>query len=93
MPSSDPRLKSGGRKRLRGAVARQGLPCNKCGQPIDYSGPWHLDELLPRVFGGDPLDPGNVAPAHVACNTAAGARLANTLRRARRDRTKTSGVW
>lgn len=90
VPSSDPRLKTPARKRLRAAVAALGLPCNKCGQPIDYTGAWDLDELTPRIHGGNPLDPGNVAPAHTHCNRAAGAAITNT----RHTTTpRTSGVW
>ncbi|WP_192897506.1 HNH endonuclease [Eggerthella lenta] len=51
-----------------------GLPCGICGKPIDYSLPsgrpmsYELDEIVPVSKGGDPLDPGNVQPAHRICN-------------------------
>ena len=80
MPSSDPRLKTRARKQLRQRVALLLQPCHKCGNAIDYAGPWDLDELLPRALGGDPLDPGNVAAAHVHCNRAAGAAMTNAAR-------------
>lgn len=67
-----------------------GLPCHICGQPIDYSlttyvdptdgrekrhpMSFELDELVPVSKGGDPLDPGNVAPAHRVCNQMRGNR-------------------
>lgn len=68
MASNDPRLKTAERKRLRTRVAAQRRPCHKCGCPIDYTQPWHLDELLPRALGGDPLDLRNVAATHPYCN-------------------------
>ena len=80
MPSSDPRLKTPARKKLRQRVALLLAPCHKCGQIIDYAGAWDLDEILPRALGGDPLDPGNVAAAHVRCNRAAGAAMTNAAR-------------
>lgn len=78
------------RTALRRRVAAMGLPCHICGQPIDYdlatyTDPtdgrvkrhplsFELDELVPVSRGGDPLDPGNVAPAHRICNQRRGAK-------------------
>lgn len=55
-----------------------GLPCALCGKSIDYSLPvghpmsYELDEIVPVSKGGDPLDPGNVQPAHRCCNQSKG---------------------
>lgn len=88
----DPRLKNGERKRLRAAVRAERIPhcgrpdCKWPGVPIDYDAPAHsrfafdLDEIVPVVAGGDPLNRANVRPAHASCNRAAGARLGNSLR-------------
>lgn len=72
------------RRALRKRVAAMGLPCALCGAPIDYSlttyvdpadgrrkphpMSYELDEIVPVSKGGDPLDPGNVQPAHRICN-------------------------
>jgi hypothetical protein len=90
MPSDDPRLKTPARKALRATVAKECGPCWRCGLPIDYSLPWPhlrsyvLDEIISRDDGGDPLDPQNVAPAHLDCNARAGAAITNRKRRFRR---------
>jgi len=75
------------------------LPCAICGQPIDYAftRAMHLHRLAGTAHhliglaqGGDPLDPGNLAPAHRGCNT----RESNRLRHAaRRNRVLTSRRW
>lgn len=104
-PQGDPRLKSGARRRLRDAIARQRRGCEHphCrwpGVPIDYdakTGPlaYELDEIIGRHAGGDPLDPGNVRPTHRGCNRAAGARVTNAIRRARGGTTRpaTASRW
>lgn len=75
----NPRRANGSaRTALRKRVAAMGLPCHLCGRPIDYSLPagdpmaYELDEIVPVSKGGDPLDPGNVAPSHRCCNKAKG---------------------
>lgn len=93
MPSNDRRLKLAVRRRLRTQVGARGLPCHLCGQPIDYSGPWDLDELIPRALGGDPLDPAGVAPAHARCNRAAGGRLRHQLHPKVRPTPTEAGEW
>jgi len=92
---NDPRLGTYRRKEMRRIIAAQGRPCGKCGNPIDYSGQWDLDEIVPRVMGGDPLDISNVQPTHRRCNRAAGARMTHAIRRAKRApfRTVTSRDW
>lgn len=60
----------GGRpwRRIRGAVLEASQVCWICGKPgadtVD-----HLDSL---ALHGEPLDPGNLAPAHRACNSRRG---------------------
>lgn len=89
--ASDPRLKTAKRAKLRATIARQRRPCEhpKCrlpGHPIDYTPgargdtAYELDEILPRVHGGDPTDPTNVRPTHALCNRTAGAVITNQRR-------------
>lgn len=75
MGKPNPRRSNGARRTaLRKRVAAMGLPCHLCGKAIDYSLPaghpmsYELDEIVPVSKGGDPLDPGNTAPAHRICN-------------------------
>jgi len=68
-------------QRLKAEVRTRRGPCCRCGQRIDYS----LEYPHPDSFSVDhypfPLsthpwlaeDPGNLAPAHLVCNQAAGA--------------------
>lgn len=76
------------RDELRRWLASQQLPCALCGKPIDYSlTTWvdprdgrvkrhpmsfEVDEIVPVSKGGDPLDRGNVQPAHRICNQTRG---------------------
>lgn len=80
------------RDQLRRWLAAQQLPCALCGQPIDYTlTTWvdpkdgktkrhpmsfEVDEIVPVSLGGDPLDRGNVQPAHRICNQRKGNRMA-----------------
>jgi hypothetical protein len=70
----------------------QRLPCCLCRRPINYE----LTRIAPRhrmagtahhivglAQGGDPLDPGNLAPAHRGCNTREGNRVRWALKRRR----------
>ena len=102
--TGDPNLQTYKRRKLRAAIAFDKLPCQhpQCkypGVPIDYdskSGPlsYVLDEVIPRAMGGDPADPRNVRPAHHACNAAAGARLSNVIRKAKRiNQSSTANRW
>lgn len=79
MSRQDPRLGLRERRRLRVAVAAEGLPCALCGGDIDYSGPWDLDEIVARAYGGSPLDRDNVQPAHQYCNRSAGSKIKQVL--------------
>lgn len=86
--AGDARLSHRARRRLRELKAIDQPPCWRCGGAIDYAAPaghplaYDLDELVAREHGGDPLDPGNVAPAHARCNRAAGGRSTAAKRRA-----------
>lgn len=86
----NPRRANGSRRtRLRERVRAQGLPCALCGAPIDYSLPaghpmsYELDEIVPVSRGGDPLDAGNVQPAHRLCNQRKGNRMPSDARAAK----------
>lgn len=102
--TDDPRLKSPERVRLRAAVRedamRNNTPCGYCRKPIDWRARWPhprsyvLDEYpVPRRMGGDPLDPSNVRPAHLGCNSADGARATNAGRTDAEPTTLTSRRW
>lgn len=71
----NPRVANGSARRaLRQWWRRQGLPCQICGRPIDYSLPsghpmsFEVDEKVPVSLGGDPLSKENTGPAHRSCN-------------------------
>ena len=49
-------------RRTRAAILSQSDICHLCGHP----GSGDIDHLIPRSLGGDPKDPGNLAPAHGA---------------------------
>lgn len=61
-------------------VSTGGVRCRRCGLPIDPEGAWHLGHIEDRATGGSD-DPTNVYPEHARCNTAAGGRLAQALKR------------
>ena len=72
-------------RRLQAQVkdqARHGRPCCRCGQRIDTTLEWpHPDccstDHYPHPLSTHPHlaeDPGNLAPAHLRCNQAAGDR-------------------
>jgi 5-methylcytosine-specific restriction endonuclease McrA len=93
MATKDPRLWSYARRQLRKTTGALGLPCRKCGQPIDYNGPWDLGEIIPRTYGGDPLDPTNVAAECQRCNRAAGAAITNQRRNTQHTRPIEAKEW
>lgn len=71
-------------------------PCCICGRPIDYrftrTMPNHrlaatVHHIIGLSQGGDPLNPGNLAPAHRACNTAESNRIRHRLKYGARVRT------
>lgn len=91
--TGDPALKTYARKVLRDTVRADAIRagdyeckhprCMLPGVPINFTpgarGPaaYQLDELVPRVHGGSPVDPANVRATHWRCNAAEGARLKN----------------
>ena len=72
-------------RRLCSQQRALGLPCWRCGHPIDYSlasyaaqrSRWAftLDHAIPLSLGGDLLDPANARSAHRRCNSARGNRI------------------
>jgi len=82
----------------------QGLPCQICGRPIDYSlppgHPWsfEVDEDVPVSRGGSPLSMENTGPAHRECNQRKGAMTLEEFKArvsARRQQAEVqhSGKW
>jgi 5-methylcytosine-specific restriction endonuclease McrA len=98
--TGDPALKTYARRVLRDTVRADAIRagdyacrhprCMLPGVPIDFTpgakGPasYTLDEIIPRVHGGSPVDPANVRAAHWRCNAAEGARIKNRGWRTRR---------
>lgn len=85
----DNRLTSRKRRRLVTQVKAEGGDCWRCGEPIDLALKWphtrsfSLDEVVERALGGNPESRADVAPAHLGCNSRAGARFGNALRAGR----------
>lgn len=73
------------RKALRVLVESGQASCSRCGRPIAPGALWDLDHLPDRS--------GYAGPAHRSCNRAAGARVANARRRARRRPRVPGGVF
>lgn len=69
------------------AIARRkaeaGAHCWRCGRPIDLAQPksWHAGHIVDDALGGEVTE-SNIEPEHARCNTAAGGRLAQTLKAA-----------
>lgn len=68
-------------KDLRTKLKAERSPvCHICRGAIDLSLSgrhrmgWSLDHVRPIATGGDPFDETNLAPAHLACNSAKAAR-------------------
>lgn len=71
-------------RRLCATQRALGLPCWRCGQPIDYTlrgldaqrstEAFTLDHYQPISRGGSLLDPRNARSAHRRCNSARGNR-------------------
>ena len=71
------------------AAYEQGEPltCPKCSQPITPEQEWDLGHQLALSEGGNPWDQKNIRPEHRGpCNRAAGARLTNEIKQAKRLR-------
>lgn len=81
-------------RRLTAQQRALGLPCWRCGHPIDYSltgyaaqrSRWAftLDHAVPLSKGGSLLDPANARSAHRRCNSARGNRITQPQTRASR---------
>ena len=72
------------KERARQVMALQdGTPCPRCGRPMwrRYARLLDLDHVIPRHFGGTD---GPKVLAHRRCNRAAGARITNKIKQARR---------
>lgn len=77
-------------------------PCYLCGKSINYA----FTRVMPRhrlagtahhiiglEQGGDPTDPGNLAPAHRGCNASEGNRVRHLQRQRLRAVVVTSRRW
>lgn len=83
-------------RRLTAYQRGLGLPCWRCGRPIDYSltgyaaqrSRWSftLDHAIPLSLGGDLLAPSNARSAHRRCNSARGNRITPTQPQERASR-------
>jgi len=72
-PPSSPRKKSLARSLRDAVVARDGLVCGLCSEPVPLSDV-HIDHRLPRSLGGtDEID--NLQVAHSRCNIRKGASV------------------
>jgi 5-methylcytosine-specific restriction endonuclease McrA len=58
-------------RRIREEILKDSPPCYLCGLP----GADSVDHVLPISLGGPPLDPDNLRPAHIRCNSKRGNRL------------------
>ena len=77
-------------QRLRANVlakaATNHTPCYLCGQPIDYTltgrkpAAPSVDHLHPLATGGELLNPDNLAPVHLGCNSRRGAKQQARMR-------------
>lgn len=73
-------LRSGAWQRLRRLVfARDGDVCHLCGE----AGADSVDHVIPRKVAPElALEPSNLRPAHVSCNSARGAGLVKRAEKA-----------
>ena len=80
-------------KRIRPTIAATlPAPCAECGLPVYPEQRWHVAHVVPAALGGDTtLD--NCRPAHVRCNTSAGAKLGNALTKRSRDSAGGIRAW
>lgn len=96
MPS-DPRRGRAYQAARRLLLRHRPQPCWICGHGIDYDADPRTprapsaDHLQELALGGHPIDPANLAVAHVGCNSSRGARLGNTLRQQRQAPTTDPG--
>lgn len=64
-------------RRIRAQVLDGNPPCHICGKP----GADTVDHIVPLSEGGNPLDPANLRPACVSCNSRRGQALAQARKR------------
>ncbi len=73
-------------RQARAAIAAMlPAPCGLCGATVQPHHAWQVDHRIPLALGGEPYALDNIRPAHARCNSRAGARLGNRLRRERID--------
>ena len=93
------RAKPALRDRAVAIVRSWGEPCHLCELPIDYSIPagfdesYECDELRPASKGGSVTDPGNMKPAHRACNNWRGNRDMDEVERMREAARSLGWTW
>ena len=62
------------RRQLTRRIKATSTHCTLCGQPLNPDAKWPdpdctvIDEDIPRIKGGSPLDPDNTSAMHNACN-------------------------
>lgn len=82
-------------KELKRQAAALQLPCNICGQPIDYTLDGNdpqgatVDHLIPVSKGGHPDHPNNKAIAHRHCNVSRNNKITAT----HKESTSPSRQW
>ena len=76
----NPHNRNGHRRRqLAARIKATATHCALCNQPLNPGATWPdptctvIDEDMPRVKGGNPLDPGNTNALHNRCNNWKGA--------------------
>jgi len=71
-------------RRRRAEVLAESNICVICGKPIDLGLPARhpmsatVDHRIARSLGGDLMDPMNLGPAHLRCNSSHGNRMGRT---------------
>ena len=94
MPRSPGRTGHAWRQLCAAVLAPDVLVCIRCTQLIDKALPHphrmskSVDHVVALVDGGAELDPANVGPAHLSCNSRHGAQRRNARRPQRHG-----GAW
>ena len=78
-------------RQVKTIAAREGWPCHRCGNPIDYTlsgmhrwGP-QVEHTIPATLAPDLAhDPRHLAVSHRTCNQRHGARLGGKIAQKRR---------
>lgn len=87
------------RRQVRAQVLREETECWICGKPVDKTlktpHPWspEVDEIVPRAFGGSPIDRRNCRLAHRICNQRRGTGTRGKRRGAKVQSFVTSRRW